>query len=439
MSISDVPDGTQVIVYTRIWDDTYKVYNFYAIDKDGTLQPCYERGDNIMWLGDKVNTLLWDFTEYHNDDGTPNFYYELQNVYSGKYLAPQIKSNQVLSDSKIGINLPGRKLGEFYSKILAWDDPNYSFAGIKPNDAKDSIVSCPRTKSVDFYFATMEPLPAKLTEVRTIDNKQFGITMKMVDYTVNDNNAFQNSVLGNDSEFDKNHPTKTVTGLLSTDLDPATGYPTSTRTNNSLKDLYVNTENQAVVKDVNHLFIESTYNSSGYFEFDSCQNFATLVQPDGSIGSNFTVYKELGTTDETSKPTLKHGQFYPYNTIKAGVYSEINPENLYSVGSDELDDKDPRKYEKLLKIQGNGKKANYRNGTELTARFAQTASGKDAWGHDIIFEFTGDDDFWLYVDGELILDLGGIHSAVAGKVNFSTGDIYQNGTHTTRCFPGAVF
>ena len=57
----------------------------------------------------------------------------------------------------------------------------------------------------------------------------------------------------------------------------------------------------------------------------------------------------------------------------------------------------------------------------MEASFVQTPSGLDAWGHDIVFEFAGDDDFWLYVDDELILDLGGTHSALMGKVNFRTG------------------
>jgi fibro-slime domain-containing protein len=68
---------------------------------------------------------------------------------------------------------------------------------------------------------------------------------------------------------------------------------------------------------------------------------------------------------------------------------------------------------------------------ELEASFVQTVSGLDAWGHDIIFDFTGDDDFWLYVDGELVIDLGGIHSALKGTVNFRTGEVYVNGTKTT--------
>ena len=73
----------------------------------------------------------------------------------------------------------------------------------------------------------------------------------------------------------------------------------------------------------------------------------------------------------------------------------------------------------------------YYLGMEINATFTMTPSGLDHWGHDIIYEFTGDDDFWLYVDGELIIDLGGIHDALAGSVNYRTGEVYVNGEQTT--------
>ena len=418
VSVSDtakVINGSRVIVYTRVWNETKKRYEFFALGHDGTLVPCYESGDSIEWIGNALNTLLWNFTEYvYEGTNEPNYYYELYNQYSQKFIAPQIKEGQLLSDTPIGININGRRYGDYYSTILAWDDPYYAYAGLRTENGK--VVSGPMAQAEYFYFALMQDVPADdtFTEVPTVEHTQYGITMKMVDFA---SRKFQSDFLGDDTGTLGSPPRQ---GLLSTDLSgkDGFGYPSTMipKEKKSLETMF------AGAKEVDQLFIESIYSGTGYFEFDSTQNFAHLD------GDTFKVYKELGSNDSGgNKATLKHGQFFPYDEMVPGVFASVNGKNLYSAEAHELPETDPRKYEQLHLIRT----PDYHFGMEMSASFVQTPDGLDAWGHDIIFEFSGDDDFWLYVDGELVIDLGGIHSALPGTVNFCTGEVTVNNVPTT--------
>ena len=67
-------------------------------------------------------------------------------------------------------------------------------------------------------------------------------------------------------------------------------------------------------------------------------------------------------------------------------------------------------------------KYNYGFGTKLEFKFRLTDNGTvvgtDGKEHPIKFNFSGDDDVWVYVDGKLALDVGGAHGKVTGQIDF---------------------
>lgn len=65
---------------------------------------------------------------------------------------------------------------------------------------------------------------------------------------------------------------------------------------------------------------------------------------------------------------------------------------------------------------------NYGFGTKLEFKFRLTDNGTvvgtDGKEYPIKFNFSGDDDVWVYVDGKLALDVGGAHGKVTGQIDF---------------------
>ncbi len=138
-----------------------------------------------------------------------------------------------------------------------------------------------------------------------------------------------------------------------------------------------------VYPNANYLF---TLDSEGYYSYDSDQNFATIADEEGN---DFIVYADKGSG------------FFPFTAKANDLSSGCNNTDGDVLGSNKI---------------------NHYFGMTIETEFLQPAAGKIN-GEDMIFEFSGDDDVWVFIDGILALDLGGIHGAASGSINFATGDV----------------
>lgn len=185
----------------------------------------------------------------------------------------------------------------------------------------------------------------------------------------------------------------------------------------------------------------------GYYYYDARKNFAEFeknsattkdgAQSDGS----FTLYDgpAVWRTDAGWNETTQNfdgdmslGNFFPFDSAKK-VFDSVqtvdksgNATNILSSSED-------------ITNVSNKVRANHYMGMTMQVDFTQPENGKLNMGTNgkqpMVFQFSGDDDVWVFIDDVLVLDLGGVHSELYGAIDFSTGQVITGQSWRTGGLP----
>ena len=223
--------------------------------------------------------------------------------------------------------------------------------------------------------------------------QQAGISLGLHDYdrsAINNNHALQFMSVGKPGTYNRyvGNGYGAYTGIVKTTL--AKGYPTTAddKGSESLAYLFGGTDDRAVT---NHTPAGGLLKpeGNGYYGFNA--------------DSQYAAYNKTSSKFELSAQSCVNQTDTPCFT----PFGNNTDENRYSFGMN------------------------------LGADFYMPKDGK-VNNQDMVFDFTGDDDVWVFIDGVLVLDLGGIHQALSGKIDFATGEITYDKTQRYGDRPAAT-
>ena len=208
-------------------------------------------------------------------------------------------------------------------------------------------------------------------------------------------------------------------GIVRSDLKD--GYPVLTG-NGGESLAYLFNDDNAAGKNAKYSNVDGLFqkDADGYYSYDSRKNFATLDTTTDPQNPKFKLYESgrFYNLDDDQQLPGSAGAFMPFNDLDRSLWD--NTDTYDGVAG--------------YKLAG-GDNPDYSFGMNVNTQFYYPEGGK-VNGKDMVFDFSGDDDVWVFVDGKLVLDMGGIHNDYSGSINFATGHVtisrvYNNGNPQT--------